>query len=765
MHSIGRQITEILISWRMALLVLGIVLAAAAFFPAGKLVFDRSLENMFAPDDPLLAPYARLKRTFGGNEIVLAVYADEDLFARDGGGMRRLSGLGERLKAVPGVRDVVSLDQPMGHAVVEQNNPAADRLKKLFEGYTHSTDGRTSALACILIPQDETDVPRRELIERLRSIIKPLPSGMITGGPVMLADGFRYIEQDGRRLGWVSTILLAATILLCFRSLRWVIIPIAVVQLTLLLTKATLVWSGLQLSMVSSMLTAIVTVVGIATVVHVIVRFRDARADGMSPRDALAHTGGLLAVAIFWACSTDAVGFASLTTAEVGPVQDFGLMMAVGSLLVVVSVALLLPALALMGRADPDPKRAWGEGFLDAGLDQLLRWVRRWPKTVVLTTLLVASAAAAGVYRLEVETDFTRNFRAGSPIVRSYQFVEKNLGGAGVWDVILPAPKRLNWDYVCRVRRLEDRLRTEVVVPGPDGRPVPGLTKVLSLADAVLASASRDIGSVRLSSMRNALVRTSAKQIRRRMPVFVQTLYAEDPQLKVAGAQVPGGHCLRIMLRARESQPSAQKRRLIEQVERISREEFPPDDDSPGAQVTGFFVLLTNLIDSMVRDQWTTFGVAMVGIALMMMLALRSPLLALAALIPNALPIVVVTGLMGWLGLKINMGAAMIAAVSLGLSIDSSIHYITAFRRARGRQKPLEDALSAAHQTAGRAMVFSTLALIVGFSVLCISQFVPTVYFGVLVSLSMLGGLAGNLVVLPVLLTAITREKAGTFRP
>ena len=197
---------------------------------------------------------------------------------------------------------------------------------------------------------------------------------------------------------------------------------------------------------------------------------------------------------------------------------------------------------------------------------------------------------------------------------------------------------------------------------------------------------------------------------------------------------------------------------MIDQVERISREEFPAADRTPAAEVTGFFVLLTHLIDSMLSDQWKTFGVATVGIGLMMLVALRSPILALVALVPNALPILIITGLMGWLNLKINMGAAMIAAVSMGLSIDSSIHYITFFRRARRKGNSLHKSLAIVHQSVGRAMVFSTLALIVGFTVLCTSQFVPTIYFGALVSMSMLGGLAGNLVVLPLLLKLVTRD-------
>ena len=164
-------------------------------------------------------------------------------------------------------------------------------------------------------------------------------------------------------------------------------------------------------------------------------------------------------------------------------------------------------------------------------------------------------------------------------------------------------------------------------------------------------------------------------------------------------------------------------------------------------------MLLTYLIHSMVRDQWVTFGVAAAGIGLMLLAAFRSPKLALIALVPNALPIVMVLGALGWLDLKINMGAAMIAAVSMGLSVDSSIHYLTSFRRAQREGQTVSQALAEVQQTVGRAMVFSTLALIVGFTVLCISQFVPTIYFGALVSISMLGGLVGNLLVLPLLLS------------
>ncbi len=741
-----------LVAWRWALLAVAAVLSIAAWPASRRVEFDRSIENMFPAEAPILAPYARLKRVFGGNEVVLAVYEDAHLLDPSAEGIRRVAEVSKRLQAIPGVQGVLSLDRPLGELIVDPKSKVAAALRNIFSGYTHSRDGRVVSVACMLDDEKSAPVPRRETIDRLRAAMDSLPHGMIAGEPVMVVDGFRYVEEDGRRLGVWSTILLAATIVLLFRSLRWVLIPIAVVQMTLLLTRAALVWSGLRLSMVSSMLTAIVTVVGVATVVHVIVRFRESREKGDSAPEAIARCGVLLAAPIMWACSTDAIGFLSLKQARVGPVQDFGVMMAIGSLLVLLATPLLIPGLALWGKRDLDPRRVWGESFLDRQLRASARWVEHFPGRVVMISLAPAVLLASGAWRLDVETDFTKNFRAGSPIVKSYDFIETHLGGAGVWDIVLPAEEKITWKYLQKVNILEQRLREEVVVQDAQGDQRPGLTKVLSLADGVIAGAPLDLASVPSSTIRNGMISAGLAGMRSRMPVFMHALYSEDP------AQ-PGRYYFRIMLRSRERQPSAAKRAVIEQVQKISREEFPQ------AEVTGFFVLLTHLIDSMIQDQWRTFGIATLGIFLMMFVAMRSPMLALLSLVPNALPIIVVMGLMGWLHLKINMGAAMIAAVSMGLAVDSSVHYVAAFRRARAQGLRTAEAIGVVQQSVGRAMIFSTLALIVGFSVLCTSNFVPTIYFGVLVSLSMLGGLAGNLMLLPALLRLTVRDRPAPDEP
>ncbi|HUG66365.1 MAG TPA: MMPL family transporter [Pirellulaceae bacterium] len=751
MFSLSHRLTHFLITYRWPLFGLAVLAAVCAYPSASRMQFDRSIENMFSPDDPLLPPYHRLQDTFGGNEVVMAVYVDPDLLNPDGSGIARLVEIAGRCRAVPGVHDVLSLDRPIGEEVVNDDNPLALPTQMLFENYTHGADGTTVAAVCMLIPESKSSISRRETIDRLHEIIRNPPGGLspgwLAGEPVMVSDGLRYVEEDGHRLGTWSTILLSVVILLCFRSLRWVLIPLLVVQLTLLLTKATLVVSGLRLSLVSSMLAAIVTVVGIATVVHLIVRFREGRLAGLAPREALTRAGTLLTVPIFWACATDTVGFGALLVADVGPIQDFGRMMAIGSFLVLVSVALVVPALALVGRFNTIPKEAWGEARLAAGLIKLPERAARHPFLITAVMILVLGLGVTGVLRLQVETDFTKNFRHDSPIVGAYEFVEEKLGGAGVLDVLLPAPERLDWNYLQRAQRLEQRLRTEVMVLDENGESIPGLTKVISLSDAVIASSVMDLDKVRIRAIRASLVRASLSAMQERIPAFYAALYGQEPGTE--------RHYFRVMLRARERQNAEQKQSVIEQVTRITREEFPPTEAVAGAEVTGFYVLLTNLIESIIRDQWVTFGVAAAGIFLMMTIAFRNPLYAVIAMVPNALPILLVLGVMGWLDLRVNMGAAMIAAVSMGLSVDSSIHYITSFQRARREGKTVLESLAEVQQTVGLAVVFSTLALIVGFSILCTSEFVPTIYFGVLVSLSMLGGLVGNLLLLPLLLRTL----------
>ncbi|MEQ8835833.1 MAG: MMPL family transporter, partial [Lacipirellulaceae bacterium] len=368
-------------------------------------------------------------------------------------------------------------------------------------------------------------------------------------------------------------------------------------------------------------------------------------------------------------------------------------------------------------------------GWLDRILANTLR-VAQKNRTVLATfAVTLVGFAVVGTGRLERETEFTKNFRAGSPLVKAYDFVETRFGGAGVWDLQIPSPARLDKAFLLKVLELEETLKAEAAQLG----------KAISLAD-LLDAGVNGLGGRFVGPM---VVRGGLATMRARMPEFLETITNVDPE--------DDRPWLRILLRAPEQLGAEEKTKLIKQVEAKAKETFPQ------AEVTGYYVLLTKLIESVLADQWKTFGVATLAVVLMMAVAFRSLPLAVLTIIPNTLPVLVLFGAMGWLGVRVNMGAAMIAAVSVGLSVYGSIHYVILYQRLRKEGSTVAEALANVQSTVGRAAVFATLALVAGFATLAFSDFVPTAYFGVLVSLSMLGGLVGNLAVLPLLIGIVDR--------
>jgi len=703
----------------------GLLVSVAAALVGRQLSLDRSIEHMFAEDDPTRATFLQLQQTFGQHEIVLAVYSDPELQSPEG--LKQLGALAAEIRSIPGVVAAVSILDPPKAADFQDENRGA-RLRQVFSGYTHNRAFDAAGIVCLLAKP--TELPRHKTLRQLRDLLTNYPDGALVGEPVIVEEAFDLLEADGRQLNTWCTLLLMLTIFACFRSLRWLLLPLVVVQMTLAFTRGLLVCFGLQLSFVSSMLAAIVTVVGVATIVHVIVRFRDAQAQGLAPQEALLEAGRKLAAPIFFACLTDAAGFAALMSSSVGPVHDFGLMMAIGSLMVLVSVVLAVPFLVLIGNTSKQPA-ASEEFALQQTLKRVLDWSTCNSRSLLLVGGAVVVVVIAGSTRLNHESDFTRNFRQDSPLIQGTQFVEAKFDGAGVWDISLPAPKKLDLKFLRKVLKFEKQLLADV----------PQLTKAISLADILDAGCG---GFEHLDIGPKIAVHGGLSLLSARMPEFVDAIYYRgDRQNRPK---------IRILLRAPTRLETKEKMQMIDEVRIATEKAFP------GAQVTGYYVLLAQLVESLLRDQWLTFSVAAVAIFAMMLLAFRNVGLALATLVPNALPALLLFGAMGWLGVQVNMGAAMIAAVSLGLSVDGSIHYVMAYQRERREGASLAAALQSVQATVGRATLFATLALVVGFATLCFSDFVPTIYFGTLVSISMVGGLVGNLVVLPVLIQLLERK-------
>ena len=723
------RLTDLLLARRSVALVLALGLTILAWGPASRLTFEQSIESLYSADNLRLAAWRDSKRLFGGDEFVMVAYSDPNLFgtedrltdaARD-----KIETLAEQLQQIPGIQSdsvqhlAAAMQAPIGRAAI----------RKLLEGVLVGSDGQTTAIVCRLMPLGQGTVPRAETYRRVRQLgQQQSPPAFVVGEPIQVHEMFRNVEDDGRTLGVASTGLLMVVIFVLFRSLRWMLLPLIVVEVTLIWTKGLLVATGIQLSMVSSMLHSLVTIIGIATTMHVTVRFREYRRQ-LDATAALRQTLLELIVPIFWTIATTAAGFAALLTSHITPVASFGIMMSVATLLVPVAAAMILPGGILLAGATDKPGNAPAESRLTTILGQITEWVEHRPVIVGAGMMALTTICTAGLFFLKVETDFSKNFLDNSPVVKALDFFETRLGGAGNWEVNFPAPSEFDTEFLAKVSDLAADLR-QLEAPDSPGK----LTKVVAVTDGLDVIPKFLPLTWRLGALE------------RMQPDFISSLYN------------PTAGRMRIILRARERQPSETKLKLIGDVEEAARKHFPDATGASTPQATGLFVLLTYLIESLMDDQLSSFVLAAAAIVLLMWIAFGSLKLGAMLLIPNLFPIALVIGTMGWIGLPVNIATAMIASVSMGLTVDSSIHYLAGYRDARQRGLTFSAALKETHQGVGLALVFANVALVAGFSVLTLSHFIPLVYFGVLVSVAMLGGLLGNLILLPLLLRIVDRK-------
>ena len=715
---------------------LAILLTILAWKPSTQLQFDQSIESLYSQDDPVAQAFQRSKSIFGGDEFALIAFSDPEL--NTPAGLERVRSLARSIQQIPGIQpdSVQDLASTLAQARIPFVSIPEASIREQMTGVLLGEDQQTTAVVARFQPVVATaglpaaPVPRTQTVQRLRETVARFSTQTgfethLVGEPVQVLEAFRYVEEDGLWLWVYSSGLLMLVILVLFRSLRWTVLPLLVVIASVVWTRAALVLSEIPLSMVSSMLNSLVTIIGIATVVHVAVQFRERRNAGHPREEALRLSIEVLIAPVFWTVTTTAIGFAVLMSSEISPVRSFGVMMVLGTLMVLPAVAWLVPLGVLAGRRDIDVHEAPAEGWLNAQLQEVARTVNRSPGLISLALLALTVLAGIGCLWLHVESDFSKNFRAHTPIVRGLDFVETRLGGAGTFEVNFPTPAELTPEFLNRVDAFAGQLR-QITLNGQ-----PGLTKVVSLAE----------GEALIP--RTLLTASLARRLwilERMQPDYIRTFYHAEQQR------------MRIMLRVRERQPSEDKLHIIAQVDALAK------TFDPQSETTGLFVVLTNLIDSLMRDQWVSFVLAGVGILAAMAIAFRNLSWGLISLLPNMFPILLVIGTMGWIGLPVNMATAMISSVSMGLTVDSSIHFLSGFQRARERGLTFVAALEETNRDVGRALLFANLALVAGFLVLSVSHFLPLAYFGILISLAMLGGLIGNLILLPVLLRWIERD-------
>ncbi|PHQ32832.1 efflux RND transporter permease subunit [Rhodopirellula bahusiensis] len=751
--------------WRWWFFCLGCFSAIPLAIYQSDLGMDRSLAAMFSPADPTLNQYQHLQQNFGGNLIVMLVYEDADLMTPEGVARNQAwTASAESIDGVRGVLSVAKLVEAFAYIrpqfslltgaipadpgapsppskMLEKDDPAANSFRDLFAGYTHGQDEKTAAIVAMLQPgQTETAI---EELQRLADQIPSERAPVLIGEPVLLDDAFDMIQADGNRLALGTIGLLSLVMLLTLRDYRIVLLAAMAIIWATLCTRASIVAMGMEMSLVSTILIAIIAVIVVAAVMHIGVRSRDnlGETKQSNMNESIVHVSAFLAIPILWTCLTDAAGFASLLESEVRPVRQFGAMTAVAALAIVAALIWFTAALMSLPTGkrktsqpmssddQPTPSRKF--------LVHLVSTSLRHSNLLSITSIVVLVLCTAMVTQLKTETSFLKNFRETSDIVRAYERVEDQLGGAGVWDVVLPAPATITPEYIARVQAFETQLRELEVIDSSSGR-THRLTKVLSLADADRVAAMSPLLSIVTPEVRLAGMRTA-------IPTFADALLTFDPPSD------GGDRELRIMLRSEESLPGEVKRELIDRVTLMAQ------DFDEQALVTGYSVLMSQLVSSLLRDQWKALAIALALVGILIGIATGSWRYALVALLTNTLPIMLVLAVMGLAGGGLDLGSAMIGAVSIGLSIDGSIHFLAGYQRGRSAGMESMSAATDAATDVAAPIFLATLALVIGFGILMTSPFIPTATFGMLIAATLAASAWINLTLLPAAIVSVDR--------
>jgi predicted RND superfamily exporter protein len=597
------------------------------------------------------------------------------------------------------------------------------------------------------------------------------------GGPDMItADMVDFIKSDLAVFGIGILVFMIATLSFIFRSIRWVILPVATCALCLTIVLGLLSWLDWRLTVISSNFVSLLLIITLALTIHLIVRYRElfAAKPKIEQRLLVIETIQSMAKPCLYTVLTTIVAFSSLVVSNIRPVIDFGWMMTLGIIVALGVSFIILPAGMMIIGKDKNTVKKDGSGVITAKFAQ---FTQQHGSLVLLFALTLALLSGLGISRLEVDNRFIDYFKSDTEIYRGMEVIDTALGGTTPLDIILQAPalappvvtinsNDTDFDEYENLDEYEDfdeyedldeydGFETEISANANSESywfSSTGLAELSKLTQYL--EAQPEIGKV---SSLVQLDQVAADLMGHKLNDFEiafmrQSLSPEIYQQLVAPYLIEELDETRIQLRAMET-GGLKRAELLSKIKQYAINDVGIAEEN--IRFTGLLVLYNNMLQSLFKSQIMTIGAVFVGIMLMFLVLFRSLKLSFIAIVPNFLAAAVVLGGMGLLKIPLDMMTITIAAITVGIGVDHSIHYITRFKREFSKDGDYIATMHRAHNSIGQALFYTAITIIIGFSVLTLSNFIPSIYFGLLTSVAMIAALLGSMTLLPKLILMI----------
>ncbi len=764
------------------ILLLG--LASFGFF-SKDFKLDASSETLLIEGDPDLKYLREISKRYNSKEFLILTYTpNEDIISENS--INNLLSLKYKIQSLDWVHSVITiLDIPLLNSTDEtltkrlQNfstlkSDGIDKVKgfdeilnsPVFRNFVISEDGRTSGIIVNIkkneIPKEiktkkEVEIYKENLkkknhknIIEIREVIKSYNkvAKIHLGGIPMIADDMMsFIKNDIVVFGIGVLAFIVATLWFVFKKIVWVVVPISSCFFSVVIMMGLLGLLGWKVTVISSNFIALMLILTMAMNIHMSTRFLQLKKEkpNLGKKEIVLQTTSKMFWPILYTVLTTICAFISLIFSEIKPIIDFGWMMTLGLIVSFTVTFSLLPTLISFV---PDVSVNINENRNSVFTNILGQLSINNKNLIFIISIAIFFISIFGISRLEVENSFINYFSKNTEIYKGMKLIDEKLGGTTPLEVIIKFPKKdtetvddedewgeseteddeskywFTKDKIDKIDKVHNYLDS-----------LPHVGKVLSFSSIIQVATSlndnKPLGSLEMGVLYSKIPETIRKEI-------------VDPYISIADSEA------RINLRIKDSQDGLRRNELINQINYdlenkigLKKEEF---------RLTGVLILFNNLLQSLFKSQILTLGFVMVGIFVMFFILFKNIKLSLIGVVPNFIAAFFILGIIGIVEIPLDMMTITIAAITIGIAVDNSIHYIYRFKEEYKIINNYKLTLKKCHSTVGVAILNTSITIVFGFSILILSNFIPTIYFGIFTGIAMLLAMISVLTLLPALL-------------
>ena len=751
---------------------------------------DASSETLLIEGDPDLAYLKEITNRYGSKEFLVLTYTPNEGMVTENS-INNLLSLKYKIQSLDWVHSVITLlDIPL---LNNSDAPLQERLEKfktlkdeevdkergfkeildspIFRNFVISEDGKTSGIIVNLkknesfndlenvsdeeieLLKDKVKKQNHKNILEIRSVIESYEDiGKIyLGGIPMIADDMMtFIKSDIIVFGVGVLLFIIATLWFVFKKLIWIIVPISSCFFSVIIMMGFLGLLGWKVTVISSNFIALMLILTMAMNIHMSTRFLQIRKSNPDKEsfEILSLTTNKMFLPILYTVLTTIIAFLSLIFSGIKPIIDFGWMMTFGLITSFIITFTLLPTLLNFTPIENISVKETKDSVITSFFGSLSL---NFQSIIFFISIVVIGLSVYGISKLEVENSFINYFSKKTEIYQGMKLIDEELGGTTPLEVIIKFPETIeekneddefdDWgekeednekywftkDKIDKITSVHNYLDS-----------LPQVGKVLSFSSiisvATILNNNKPLGTLELGVLYS------------KIPQSIKTEII-DPYISIKDNEA------RISLRIIDSQENLRRNDLINKINDDLKNKLGLKKNE--YKLGGILILFNNLLQSLFKSQILTLGLVMIGIFVMFLVLFRNIKLSLIGVIPNFIAAFFILGIIGMLGIPLDMMTITIAAITIGIAVDNSIHYIYRFKEEFDTSKNYKETLKTCHSTVGVAILNTSITIVFGFSILVLSKFLPTIYFGVFTGLAMLFAMISVLTLLPSLILMI----------